>query len=402
MGIVNPPLWEVGHVAWFHEKWVLRHALKHAPIHPGCDKFFDSMAIAHEQRWRLPLPDRASTLAYVERVRSAVANCLEEWEGEGDAKIAYLAALGIFHHDMHNEAFTYTRQTLGYPAPPFLEPSFPEERATAKAIVASDRGDVSFAAGDILLGASRNEPFVFDNEKWEHEQRFAAFEIAKRAVCQGDFAAFVEEGGYERKELWTVEGWAWKQASGAEHPVYWRKKGRGEWERRLFDRWLSLEEDLPVMHVNWYEAKAWCAWAGRRLPSEVEWEVAAAGSSDANQARKRRYPWGKDAVRKEHANLDWQKLGCVPVSDFSAGDTPEGCRQMFGNVWEWTESPFTGYPGFSPDAYRDYSEPWFGTRKVLRGGSWATAARLLRNSHRNYFEPSRRDVVAGFRSCAKS
>src|SRR5262249_46089044 len=146
----------------------------------------------------------------------------------------------------------------------------------------------------------------------------------------------------------------------AEHPVYWRRTADG-WQRRAFDRWVALEPHWPMLHVNWYEADAWCRWAGRRLPSEAEWELAASSFG------KRRFPWGNDPPAGEHANLDASRLECVDVAAFPPGDSPFGCRQMIGNVWEWTANDFLPYPGFVPDPYKEYSQPWFGDHKVLRG-----------------------------------
>ena len=176
--------------------------------------------------------------------------------------------------------------------------------------------------------------------------------------------------------------------------MYWQREEDG-WLRRDFDRWLPLERHRPVIHVNWYEADAYCRWAGRRLPTEAEWELAACGF-----AAPVRYPWGNDFPTTRHANLDGLALGCADVGAFPEGDSPFGCRQMIGNVWEWTADDFLPYPGFVVDPYKEYSEPWFGTHKVLRGGCWATRARLLRNTWRNFYTPERRDVWAGFRTCS--
>jgi iron(II)-dependent oxidoreductase len=182
--------------------------------------------------------------------------------------------------------------------------------------------------------------------------------------------------------------------------VYWRRADGG-WQRRDFGRWVPLEPHRPVLHVSWHEAEAWCAWAGRRLPTEAEWEMAAAAPGPRREG-KRRYPWGEDPPSPSRANLDGLAGGCLDVAALPEGDSAWGCRQMIGNVWEWTASDFRPYPGFVPDAYKEYSEPWFGTHKVLRGGCWTTRARLMRNTWRNFYTPDRRDVWAGFRSCART
>jgi len=186
--------------------------------------------------------------------------------------------------------------------------------------------------------------------------------------------------------------------------VYWQREGPGKWWRRDFDQWRPLEPEHPVVHVNWHEAEAYCRWAGRRLPTESEWEAAAAATPNPAGPGlgrgKRRFPWGAERPSAQHANLDWRGMGCVNVDGFPDGDSAFGCRQMIGNVWEWTASDFFPYPGFVADPYKEYSAPWFGTHKVLRGGCWATRARLLRNTWRNFYRPERRDVWAGFRTCA--
>jgi iron(II)-dependent oxidoreductase len=231
------------------------------------------------------------------------------------------------------------------------------------------------------------------------------FRIARRAVSNGEYAAFVDDGGYRRPELWDAEGWQWRSAAGLDQPVYWRRTGsNGGWEHRRFDGWEALPPDAAVIHVSWYEARAYCRWAGRRLPTEVEWEVAAAGEPNADgtalTTHKRRYPWGDAAPDAARANLDGGGLGTVDVAALPAGDSAFGCRQMLGNVWEWTDTLFGPYPGFTPDMYQDYSQPLFGSTRVLRGGAWATRGRLIRNTWRNYYGPERNDVLAGLRTCA--
>jgi iron(II)-dependent oxidoreductase len=181
--------------------------------------------------------------------------------------------------------------------------------------------------------------------------------------------------------------------------MHWQREATN-WLRRDFDRWVPLEPNRPVVHVNWYEADAYCCWAGRRLPTETEWEAAAAASSDDLSTPKRRYPWGDEPANGTRARLDGYALGCCDVAELPAGDSYFGCRNLMGNVWEWTASDFLPYPGFVADPYRDYSQPWFGTHKVLRGGAWMTRGRLLRNTWRNFYMPDRRDVWAGFRTCA--
>ena len=322
LAIVNPPLWEIGHVGWFQERWCLRSrddgSLGESML-PGADRLYDSSAVAHDTRWDLPLPPLRATMAYLAAVLDKV---LERMEKEPDnERLRYFVRLATLHEDMHAEAFHYTHQTLGYPEP---------EIGARSAFSTPPAQELFFEAGKIRLGAERGgSEFVFDNEKWAHDVELAPFRIAARPVTNREYLAYVEHTG--------------------KAPRYWRKHDAG-WQERRFDRWQPLEADAPVRHVDWNEAQAWCRWAGRRLPSEAEWQVAAA-------------------------------------------------RMQWGDVWEWTSSTFARFPGFSPDPYTDYSQPWFDTHKVLRGASFATPRRLVRPGFRNFYVAERGDVFAGFRTC---
>jgi iron(II)-dependent oxidoreductase len=395
LAIVNPLLWEIGHVAWFQEKWALRHAAGRPSVRPGVDELYDSAAIAHDTRWDLMLPSRLDTLAYLTGVRDAVLERIEA--GNLSDNDRYFIQLGVFHEDMHNEAFAYTRQTHGFPAPR----SFHPEAHCGAAEGGPLNGDAEIPGGRFMLGALPGGSFVFDNEKWAHPVEVRPFAIARAAVTQGEFQDFVEAGGYQRREVWSEPGWNWLLAVGASHPLYWHREGAGRWLRRNFDHWSQLEPHRPVLHVNWWEAEAYCKWAGRRLPTEVEWEVAASaeGTEHGLAEAKRYFPWGDSWPNSQQANLGATSGGAADVAAFPAGESAFGCRQMIGNVWEWVADDFEPYPGFEIDPYREYSEPWFSTHKVLRGGAWTTQPRLLRNTWRNFYKPDRRDVWAGFRTC---
>jgi iron(II)-dependent oxidoreductase len=420
---VNPPIWEIGHVAWFQEFWVLRHLRRKPPLLEKADAFYNSTEVIHDTRWDLALPGRAGTLDYMQEVLDRV---IEGLIGETPTpEEIYFHLLVLFHEDMHGEAIFYTRQALGYPEPDLGArlSHLPDVASGARA----GAPDVEVPGGEFALGASRKSPFVFDNEKWAHPVEIKPFQISRHAVTNRDFLLFVEDDGYRRREFWSAEGWKWLATGGApvldrsfarfwggekrltrknaaaepgiRHPIYWRRESDGRWSQRIFDRWTSLRDEFPVIHVNWYEAEAYCKWAKRRLPTEAEWEMAAAW---APAGEKRHFPWGDGPPDRQKANLDGTALAPSPVGDHQAGDSALGLRQMIGNVWEWTASDFLPYPGFIPDPYKEYSEPWFGTHKTLRGGCWATRARLIRNTWRNFYTPDRRDVWAGFRTCAEA
>jgi iron(II)-dependent oxidoreductase len=401
LDLVNPFRWELGHVAFFYEMFIPQMLDGRGLIMAGADSLYDSFKVDHVDRWSLPLPSRQQTLAYIRQVLEA---CVERLQGhEPTAAETYIYLLSVLHEDMHGEAAAYMRQTLAYPQPQLG--SAPAQALPATLGGGPLPGDVEIPGGTFYLGATPDVPFLFDNEKWAHAVEVAPFRMARAPVTNAEFAAFVDDGGYARQEWWSYQGWVWNTRARAQHPLYWQRHGQG-WQRRHFDTWVPLEPHAPVVHVNWYEAEAYCHWAGRRLPTEAEWEMAA--SAEPAQAygslsgRKRRYPWGDAPPTPERANLDARFLGCVDVGAFPAGDSAFGCRQMAGNVWEWTADAFYPFPGYVVDyPYREYSAPWFGYRRVLKGGAWATRSRLAYNTYRNFFPPARTDVLSGFRTCAQ-
>jgi iron(II)-dependent oxidoreductase len=409
--IVNPLRWEIGHIAWFQEFWVLRHFRGQPPILKHGDELYDSARVAHDTRWDLQLLGMDETVDYMGQVLERVieqagsdSRGLTDAEGYDEA---YFLNLVLLHEQMHEEAITYTRQTLSYPAP--LIGGFDTARVTEQDehVAQSDnelRLDAEIPAGIVTLGSAFEQCFVFDNEQLPHEIEIPTFAISKTAVTSGEFKNFVEDGGYSRSELWSAEGWQWRTAIAADCPIYWRREGSDRWLRRNFDEWVALDEGLPIIHVNWHEAEAYCRWARRRLPTEAEWEMAASAEPAEGglgiSTHKRIYPWGIDSPTPELANLNWRAMGCISVYALPSGDSAFGCRQMIGNVWEWTSSDFNPYPGFVAGPYKEYSAPWFGDHKVLRGGCWTTSSRLIHNTYRNFYQPDRRDVWAGFRTCA--
>jgi ergothioneine biosynthesis protein EgtB len=411
--IVNPLLWEIGHAAWFQEFWVLRHFRGEPPILADGDRMYDSARVGHDTRWDLPLPSRAGTLEYMQQVLARVIESNELGKRVTAAEHeAYFLILALFHEYMHTEAFTYTRQTLGYSAPRFeAMPARDQgsESQAASSILEPSRRDAAIPGGSFSLGSSASAAFVFDNEQWAHRLNVKPFAISRTAVTNAEFATFVEDAGYRRPELWTKEGWQWRERVDARHPVYWQAASKGGtaggWLRRNFDQWLPLELDHPVLHVSWYEADAYSCWANRRLPTEAEWEMAASAepASDGRSlaGRKRTFPWGEAPPSAERANLDWRAMGCLSANALPASDSAFGCRQMIGNVWEWVATDFGPYPGFVAGPYKEYSAPWFGDHKVLRGGCWTTRSSMIRNTYRNFYKPDRRDVFAGFRTCAR-
>jgi iron(II)-dependent oxidoreductase len=394
---VERPIWEMGHVGWFQEYWILRNLDSADPLMKGADAFYDSSKTYTHQRADLAFPSRTETLGY----SSTILNrCLDRLSSrEPTAEEVYYYLLSIFHEDMHSETLTFIRQTLGYARP---ELSILGSDASF-AIDADFRiHDVDMPGGIFCLGAEPEAPFVFDNEKWAHPVDVEPFSISATTVTNAEFLEFVVAGGYGMKGIWGKRGRDWLRRSKAESPRFWHHGSDGEWYRQEFEQLVPLEPYHPVVHVNWYEATAYCNWTHRRLPTEAEWEMAASAvpKTDHIGTADPSFPWGGALPTPSRVNMDWTAMGCVDVRALPAGDSAAGCRQMIGNVWEWTADTFDAYPGFVVDPYREYSEPSFGQKKVLRGGSWATRSLMIRNSIRNFYMPFRNNIYAGFRTCA--
>ena len=336
---LNPPLWEYGHIVWFQERWCLRARPDggfSASLLAAADALYDSSSVPHDCRWDLALPAPAAVDEYAERVAAAVAVRLRSGL---DQTLAYFAELCLYHELMHVEAWWMAFQNLGYAPPerPDVADALPAQR-------------LAFAAGEVELGSGSGEGFIFDNEKWRHPVPVPAFDIDASPLSEVAFAEFVDAGGYRRSAGWSDAGRAWRAAVGACHPLYWRRENAA-WQMRRFDRWLPLGADRPMLHVNRYEAEACAAWMGRRLPAAAQW--------------------------------------------LRAARQPEFRRGM---AWEWLRDAFAPYPGFSPDPYRDYAQPWFHTHGELRGGGPFTDPSLKRPGFRNFYLPERRDPFAGFRT----
>ena len=391
---VEPPIWEMGHVGWFQESWILRHLDGALTLLPGSDGIYDSFNVSYTGRWEHDYPSRRKTLAYITEVLQRSVGRLESREPTGPE--AYFYTLAALHEDMHAENLSLIRQTLGYPRPTLcrVDPTwaFPPVEPAWRV------HDVAVPGGTFMLGATPDEPFVFDNEKWAHAVEVRLFRISSTPVTTAEFQAFVDDDGYRRRELWGRRGWEWRRREGVEHPLFWVRGRDGRWHERRFGVIVPLQPWHPVMHVNWYEAEAYGRWAGRRLPTEAEWEMAA--SFEPATGAKRRFPWGDDPPTPDRANLDYRAGGTVDVRALPAGDSPLGCRQMIGNVWEWVDDTFQPYPGFVCDPYKEYSQPYFGQKKILKGGCWATRSRLIRSTWRNFYMRHRRNVFAGFRTVA--
>ncbi|MHC4959587.1 MAG: selenoneine synthase SenA [Planctomycetota bacterium] len=381
---INPPLWELGHAAFFYEYFLLREHGDAEPRMPGYDEIWDSFVIPHRTRWRKGVvPDKASTLDYYRRVIDETRALLARDPG---AQERYLATYSIFHQNMHIESLVWCRQTLGYPLPPSAAEDPPADAPVA--------GDATIPEGRYPIGCPPgSDDFAFDNEKPGFSVVLAPFRIAKSLVTNGEFLAFVEDGGYGQPGLWSGGGRYWLEHEAPKHPLYWRRT-EDSWQLQRFDRWIDIPPDAPMLHVSFWEAEAYANWAGRRLPTEFEWEAAARGTAG------RRFPWG-DEMEAARVDMDATLLGRAGAGALQDGATPDGCLQMIGTAWEWTSSQFLPFDGFAVDVYPFMSTLQFGDHKVTRGGSCATSSCLVRASYRQAYFPSRRDAFTGFRTCAR-
>ena len=349
---INPIAWELAHIAWFAEFWILRgphhrdeHDLLQAtqpPRFAGPDALCDSSRLAHAARWVETMPTRTKL---VPMLADQLDACIAAIPDDSLCAALYFHRLALFHEDMHGEAFCWMRAVLAYPAPTGM--AVPQVPASVPLPVPGGYFKQGYDSID--------SGFAFDNEVPARNVLLHEFEIDSAPVSAGQFARFVEAGGYETAQYWPAEAGVWRAGSDCAHPRYWRRNAKADWEMRWFDQWVALDADDAAIHLNAFEAQAYCIWAGRRLPSAAEWEYAAQTQPA--------FRWGH-------------------------------------SVWEWMADTFLPCPGFKPGPYREYSQPWFGTHRELRGGAFATHERMHNPRYRNFFQPHRNDVFAGFRTVA--
>ncbi len=384
--LMSPLVWDLGHIAAFEDLWI-GHRFGGLPLlRDDLADVYDAFETPRAGRGDLPFLRPPEARAYLQEVRARALDVIVN-QGIGDGVIAELI---VRHEQQHNETMLQT-----------------VELARLEGIGWSD-GDggartgltglemVEIPAGSCTIGAGPLDVqgFTYDNERPRHRSDVRGYMIGRTPITNATYLTFVEGGGYERREWWSDEGWSWKEDYDITRPQNWTADLRSEWRLTGCE---PLHPDRPVVHISWFEADAFARAHAGRLPTETEWEKAA--TWDQEQQTSRPFPWGDDPpVPGVHANVDQRAGGPVAAGSLSASASPYGVLGMIGDVWEWTASDFTGYQGFEPFPYPEYSEVFFGDRyKVLRGGAWATRARVATPTFRNWDFPQRRQIFSGLR-----
>jgi iron(II)-dependent oxidoreductase len=355
-------------------------------LRPELVDVYDAMETPRAGRGELPFlaPDEARE--YMAEVR-ATALELAAQRGIGDA---ILHELVVRHEQQHNETMLQTLQLArlrDYKLPGRVTlPTPPEPAPSGLELVEVPEGECEIGAPPA--------GFAYDNERPRHRTDVRRYLIGRAPITNATYLHFVEGGGYERREWWSDEGWAWKEEYDITRPAGWAADRSAEWR---LGRLEPLDPHQPVVHVSWFEADAFARAHDARLPTEVEWEKAATWNQERSEVQA--YPWGNaPPVPGIHANVDQFAGGPAPAGAYPAGASPSGCLAMIGDVWEWTNSSFDGYDGFEPYPYREYSQPFFRAGyRVLRGGSWATRPRVATATFRNWDHPQRRQIFSGLR-----
>ncbi len=390
--LMSPVIWDIGHIAHFEELWLTRNldgAIEFTEM-PGLYNPFEH---PRAERASLKLPSLAEMTSRMSAIRDRVLDRLEKVELDESNPLlrdGYVYHLVLQHEYQHNETILQTLQLkLG-------EPYHAPRRYIVPRGSAHGDGMVRFPGGSVTIGTD-DRRWSYDNERPRHEVVLPPFQIDRTPVTNGDYLEFVNAGGYDHPELWSAPGRKWLLSSGVHAPLFWTRDGDA-WLERTMDLVQTVDAHKPVCHVCYYEAEAFARWAVKRLPSELEWEVAASWSADLAP---RAFPWGDDVPSPGDANVDQLSFETARVDAYERNVSPLGCYGMIGDVWEWTSSEFRGYPGFRGFPYREYSEEFFGPDyRVLRGGSWATRPNVIRNTFRNWDYPIRRQIFSGFRCAA--
>jgi iron(II)-dependent oxidoreductase len=384
--LMSPLVWDLAHIAAYEDLWLVHRYGDQPLLRDDLAATYDAFETPRSVRGEIELLDSAQARDYLSDVRARTLEVIDEG-GIGDGMLHEMV---LRHEHQHDETMLQTLQ-LACLSDYELAGRRPEPGSPRPSFTGLEM--VEIPAGACTTGALAGG-FAYDNERPRQRLDVPAYLIGRTPVTNASYLAFIEGDGYQRREWWSDEGWAWKEKDGIGRPGAWTADLAAEYRLGQLE---PLHPDRPVIHVSWFEADAFARAHGARLPTEVEWEKAA--TWDPEQQVARRYPWGnRRPVPGLHANLDQRGCGTAPAGAYPEGVSPYGCLGMIGDVWEWTSSRFDGYPGFAAYPYREYSEVFFGDEyRVLRGGSWATRARVATPTFRNWDYPRRRQIFAGIR-----
>lgn len=413
--LMSPMVWDLGHIGAFEELWLVRRPGE-VTSESELEEVYDAFRTPRSARGELALPAVRRVTERMAEIRARALELLETVEFEADNPLlrgGFAWEMVRQHEAQHQETMLQTIQLVTSEAYVPVERRGPPAGDAAGASAATVGEMVRVPGGPFAIGAPQGA-FAYDNERPRHRRVVGAFEIGRHPVTNGEYVEFVAAGGYEDPALWSEEGWTWAQKARLAAPQFWelaahpgppsapdaraasRELGLAGWHRRTALGVEPLRPDAPVVHVCCHEAEAYARFSSARLPTEMEWEKAAAW--DPDDGRSRRWPWGEAPLSADLANLDQLRFGVDPVGARPAGRSAVGCEEMIGDVWEWTSTRFYGYDGFRAFPYPEYSEVFFGPDyRVLRGASWATRPAVARNTFRNWDYPIRRQIFSGFR-----
>ncbi len=392
----SPAKWHVGHVSWIYEvvmsKIEKNYEFYSKEFTEYLNSYYQQFGVPHEkgQRGINSRPTTEQIFQYFNTINQRMEKLIGTHELDDEQ--TRLITMGFHHECQHQELLVYDLQhLLAEQYTPVTKNDTPAKPANVK------KGDVHIKGGIYALGYNGDQ-YCYDIELPEHRVYLNDYTMDVFPITNRQYMEFIEDGGYGTYRYWLSDGWEKVKENGWCAPMYW-EKADDTWRVRNFRGANKINPDEPVCHVSYYEADAYCKWAGKRLPTEAEWEKAACWSEKSQE--KTVYPWGDTHTTEQRCNLlESHHWGCTEIGAYPDGASPAGCQQMIGDVWEWTSSEFTGYPGFK-SGFDEYNDKWFTNQKVLRGGSFATPKISIRASYRNFFRLDERWQFSGFR-CASN
>ena len=388
---MSPPKWHIGHVSWIYEAIISKidknYKFHSKELSEYLNSYYQQFGLPHDKGLRgiISRPTTNEIFQYFNTINQKVEKFIETHELNDQEK--KLIITGFHHECQHQELLVYDLQHL-------LAEQYLPVRKNKKSIQENKQKEFVKIKGGIFEMGYNGKEFSYDIELPEHKTYLEDYEIGIFPITNREYLEFMNDGGYETYKYWLSDGWEKVKSNNWKSPMYWEKID-DEWYVRDFLGIRKINPNEPVCHVSYYEADAYCKWAGKRLPTEAEWEKAACWNETKQE--KTIFPWGNNTPTEENCNLlESYHWGCTEIGTYPSGKSPSGCEQMIGDVWEWTSSEFVGYPGFK-SGFDEYNDKWFTNQKVLRGGSFGTPKMSIRGSYRNFFRLDERWLFSGFR-----